>query len=168
MNHDASDLSDASLAKCNLTQVELVGTNFHRTTMTDTVFSKARVDNSDWRGARFKGACNFSDTAIRHCISLAELKAGGLVQGLKTTGYSLEEIKAAGYSLEEIKAAGYSLKEAKAAGHSLEAIKAAGYTAREARDAGFTPEEGFRAGYSKWETSRDNDGAAPWEWKVGR
>ncbi|EOD15733.1 hypothetical protein EMIHUDRAFT_103236 [Emiliania huxleyi CCMP1516] len=118
------------------------------TTMADTDFSKARVENSDWRGASFKGACNFSDTAIRQRISLAELKAGGLVQGLKTTGYSLEEIKAAGYSPEGFKAAGYSLEEMKAVAYSLKEMKAAGYSCSEVKAAGYSLEEIKAAGYS--------------------
>jgi hypothetical protein len=48
--------------------------------------------------------------------SLAELREGGYVEGLREAGFSLAELKAAGYTPFDCKHAGFSFDEAEFAG----------------------------------------------------
>ena len=80
--------------------------------------------------------------------TLADIKAKGLVAGLKDAGvlpreakevgYTASEMRKGGYSCAEVRECGFSnLEEAKEAGYSLHEICTAGYTCAEAKTAGY-------------------------------
>ena len=127
------DLSHASLRDCTLTDA--------------TPPAKGR-----WGGAKLSGTVPMKQFGF----SCAEVKAMGMVQGLKAAGYTcaeakqagyVEGLKAAGYTCAEAKQAGYTCAEAKQAGY-VEGLKAAGYTCAEAKQAGFNPRECMQAGFT--------------------
>ncbi|EOD17528.1 hypothetical protein EMIHUDRAFT_255916 [Emiliania huxleyi CCMP1516] len=119
LDFSGEDFSNMVLLKCNLSGCVLEGATFDGAQLTSVDLSNARLTGlacSSWRGARFSGECNFTGTNIRKLLSAAELKAGGLVSGLKTTGYSCSEAKAAGYTPSECHIGGFSFEEGRGAG----------------------------------------------------
>jgi len=132
-------LTGAQLANGNLTSANLQGC-----TLTDaTLPAKGR-----WGGAkRAKLSGNFGTAPIKQLgFSCAEVKAMGMVQGLKAAGYTCAEAKQAGYTCAEAKQAGY-VEGLKAAGYTCAEAKQAGFNPRECMQAGFTSQEGVAAGY---------------------
>jgi uncharacterized protein YjbI with pentapeptide repeats/biotin operon repressor len=124
------DLSHASLRDCTLTDA--------------TPPAKGR-----WGGAKLSG--NIGTAPMKQLgFSCAEVKAMGMVQGLKAAGYTCAEAKQSGYTLAEMKQVGYTCAEAKQAGY-VEGLKAAGYTCAEAKQAGFNPRECKQAGFTSQE-----------------
>jgi hypothetical protein len=109
------DLSHASLRDCTLTDA--------------TPPAKGR-----WGGAKLNGG---TVPMKQLGFSCAEVKAMGVVQGLKAAGYTCAEAKQGGYTCAEMKQGGYTCAEA----------KQAGFNPRECKQAGFTYEEGWAAGY---------------------
>jgi uncharacterized protein YjbI with pentapeptide repeats len=140
------DLSHASLRDCTLTGAQLANgnltsANLQDCTLTDTTLpAKGR-----WGGAKLSG--NIGTAPMKQLgFSCAEVKAMGVVQGLKAAGYTCAEAKQAGY-VEGLKAAGYTCTEAKQAGY-VEGLKAVGYTCAEAKQAGYTCAEVKQGGYT--------------------
>jgi hypothetical protein len=87
-----------------------------------------------WGGAKLNGG---TVPMKQLGFSCAEVKAMGVVQGLKAAGYTCAEAKQGGYTCAEAKQAGYTLAE----------MKQAGFIPRECMQAGFTYEEGWAAGF---------------------
>jgi len=130
------DLSHASLRDCTLTDA--------------TPPAKGR-----WGGAKLSGTVPMKQFGF----SCAEVKAMGMVQGLKAAGYTCAEAKQAGY-VEGLKAAGYTCAEAKQGGYTCAEAKQAGFNPRECMQAGFTFQEGRAAGFRS-DSHHWNNGKPP-------
>jgi uncharacterized protein YjbI with pentapeptide repeats len=91
------DLSHASLRDCTLTDA--------------TPPAKGR-----WGGAKLSG--NIGTVPMKQLgFSCAEVKAMGMVQGLKAAGYTCAEARQGGYNPKECMLAGFTFQEAQAAGY---------------------------------------------------
>jgi ribosomal protein L13E len=145
-------MTGAQLANSNLTSA-----NFQDCTLTDaTPPAKGR-----WGGAKLSG--NIGTAPMKQLgFSCAEVKAMGMVQGLKAAGYTCAEAKQGGYTCAEARQGGYTCAEAKQAGYTCAEAKQAGFNPRECMQAGFTHQEGQAVGYPSDKYYWDN-GEAPAE-----
>ena len=177
------NLTSANFQKCTMTGAQLANGNLTSANFQDCTLTDAKLPaKGRWGGVkRAKLSGNFGTAPIKQLgFSCAEVKAMGMVQGLKAAGYTCAEAKQAGYTcaearqggytcaeakqggytfaemkqggyVEGLKAAGYTLAEVKQVGYTLAEMKQGGYTCAEMKQAGFNPRECMQAGFTSQE-----------------
>jgi hypothetical protein len=132
---------------CNFSRCIFVGASFRHATLVGVNFSHADLSDCDLSSASLRD-CTLTDATPPAKGRLGGAKLSGNVgtAPMKQLGFSCAEVKAMGM-VQGLKAAGYTCAEAKQAGY-VEGLKAVGYTCAEAKAAGLNPRECVRAGFT--------------------